>query len=102
MAVPDACLNADQSTNNTSSVHIPQSNGKTQPWLKAYPPGKPDLKGVAESRGQILLLDGTGGSGTTAVPNAVSLPPKTKEQVAKEQEVKTEQAQDFQDTQQQQ
>ena len=100
MAVSDACLNADQSTINTSAVHIPQSNGKTQPWLKAYPPQKQDLKGVAESRGQIMLLDGTGGSGTTAVPNAVSLPPKTKEQQEKEQEAKTQQAQDTQATKQ--
>lgn len=31
---------------------------------------------MAEAQGQMLLLDGTGGSGTKAVPNAVNLPPK--------------------------
>jgi hypothetical protein len=58
---------------------VPSSNGKRQPWVKAWPPGKDDLAGVVEKEGQMLLLDGTGGSGTTAVPNAVTLPPKPKE-----------------------
>lgn len=48
---------------------------------------------MAESRGQMLLLDGTGGSGTTAVPNAVTLPPKPKEQQGKDEEGKTAQGQ---------
>lgn len=38
----------------------------------------------------MLLLDGTGGSGTKAVPNAVSLPPKSDkpQSVKKDQEEK--------------
>ena len=57
---------------------VPQGNGKAQPWKPAYPPTKQDLAGVVESKGQMLLLDGTGGSGTVAVPNSVMLPPKPK------------------------
>ena len=40
---------------------------------------KADLAGVTEPRGQMLLLDGTGGTGTVAVPNSVMLPPKSLE-----------------------
>ena len=61
----------------TSLIDVPSSNGKTQPWKEAWPPRKADLQDVAEARGQMLLLDGTGGSGTKAVPNAVNLPPKS-------------------------
>ncbi|EGP87057.1 unnamed protein product [Zymoseptoria tritici ST99CH_1A5] len=100
MAVPDACPNAAQSTANASAMHIPHANGKTQPWLNAYPPAKQDLVGVAESRGQMLLLDGTGGSGTTAMPNQVALPPKTKEQQEKEQKFKDNETQDKPQTKQ--
>jgi hypothetical protein len=56
---------------------VPFSNGKTQPWMKVWPPRRVGLEDVAESQGQMLLLDGTGGSGTKAVPNAVYLPPKS-------------------------
>lgn len=59
-----------------SLVEVPSSNGKTQPWKEAWPPRRLDLQDVAEAQGQMLLLDGTGGSGTKAVPNAVYLPPK--------------------------
>lgn len=55
---------------------VPTAAGKSQPWRQAWPPRKTDLAGVTESRGQMLLLDGTGGSGTVAVPNAVMLEPK--------------------------
>jgi hypothetical protein len=58
---------------------VPSDNGKKQPWQQAWPPKKADLAGVTESRGQMLLLDGTGGSGTVAVPNSVMLPPKSLE-----------------------
>jgi hypothetical protein len=57
---------------------VPSGNGKAQPWKKVFPPAKEDLAGVVESKGQILLLDGTGGSGTVAVPNSVMLSPKPK------------------------
>ena len=57
---------------------IPSGNGKTQPWKAVYPPIKENLIGVVEAKGQMLLLDGTGGSGTVAVPNTVVLPPKPK------------------------
>ena len=69
---------------------IPASNGKTQPWKRAWPPRRADLQDVAEAQGQMLLLDGTGGSGTKAVPNAVSLPPKSDkpQSVKKDQEDK--------------
>jgi hypothetical protein len=56
---------------------VPRSNGKKQPWTAVWPPAKKNLQDVAESEGQMLLLDGTGGSGTKAVPNAVYLPPKS-------------------------
>jgi hypothetical protein len=56
---------------------VPHSNGKTQPWKGVWPPRRVGLQDVAESQGQMLLLDGTGGSGTKAVPNAVYLPPKS-------------------------
>ena len=56
---------------------VPASNGKSQPWKEAWPPRRLDLQDVAEAQGQMLLLDGTGGSGTKAVPNAVHLPPKS-------------------------
>jgi hypothetical protein len=59
------------------SADVPRSNGKTQPWRAVWPPAKTDMQDVAESEGQMLLLDGTGGSGTKAVPNAVHLPPKS-------------------------
>ena len=55
---------------------LPAPNGKTQPWKAAWPPRRSDLQDVAEAQGQMLLLDGTGGSGTKAVPNAVYLPPE--------------------------
>ena len=58
---------------------VPSGNGKAQPWKQVYPPAKEGLAGVVESKGQMLLLDGTGGSGTVAVPNAVMLPPKSQE-----------------------
>lgn len=65
----------------TSSISaVPHANGKSQPWIKVYPPRADDLQGVVESKGAMLLLDGTGGSGTVAVPNAVTLPPKSQEQ----------------------
>ena len=60
-----------------SLVEVPASNGKSQPWKEAWPPRRSDLQDVAEAQGQMLLLDGTGGSGTKAVPNAVYLPPKS-------------------------
>ena len=60
----------------SSLVEVPSANGKTQPWKAAWPPRRLDLQDVAEAQGQMLLLDGTGGSGTKAVPNAVYLPPK--------------------------
>ena len=63
----------------TTSPDLPGSNGKAQPWKQEWPPRTTDLVGVAEQRGQMLLLDGTGGSGTIAVPNNVILPPKSLE-----------------------
>jgi hypothetical protein len=57
-------------------AELPHSNGKSQPWTAVWPPAKVDLQDVAESEGQMLLLDGTGGAGTKAVPNSVYLPPK--------------------------
>ena len=62
------------------SSAVPCGNGKSQPWKQVWPPRDSNLAGVAETRGQMLLLDGTGGSGTTAVPNSVTLPPKPQEQ----------------------
>jgi hypothetical protein len=62
-----------------SASSFPSGNGKIQPWKQVYPPKKEGLPGVAESKGQMLLLDGTGGSGTVAVPNSVMLPPKPQE-----------------------
>lgn len=59
---------------------IPHNNGKSQPWRTQWPPQKPDLKAAVDSQGQILLLDGTGGSGSAAMPGPVMLPPKTQEQ----------------------
>lgn len=63
----------------TNIAPLPSGNGKVQRWLGSYPPKKKDLAGVVESKGQMMLLDGTGGSGTVAVPNVVSLPPKPQE-----------------------
>lgn len=78
MTLPDALSSSNHQISTTPSHEIPSGNGKSQPWIQEWPPRKPDLAGVVETRGQILLLDGTGGSGTIAVPNAVTLLPKTK------------------------
>ncbi|KAM0707575.1 hypothetical protein Q7P35_004220 [Cladosporium inversicolor] len=74
-----------------SLVEVPSANGKTQPWKAAWPPRRLGLQDVAEAQGQMLLLDGTGGSGTKAVPNAVYLPPKPEkpQSVKKDQEEKS-------------
>lgn len=72
---------SDMCPNSTSAV--PSANGKSQPWKQVWPPKSAELAGVVESRGQMLLLDGTGGSGTVAVPNSVMLPPKTQEEEQK-------------------
>lgn len=63
---------------DNAKVLLPKCNGKNQPWATFWPPTTSNLAGVTETKGQMLLLDGTGGSGTTAVPNAVSIPPKPK------------------------
>lgn len=75
-AIPNITHGFDDPAPGSPFADVPISNGKTQPWKDAWPPRKLDLPDVAESQGQILLLDGTGGSGTKAVPNAVYLPPK--------------------------
>jgi hypothetical protein len=61
----------------TSLPAVPESHGKSQPWKGEWPPQDTQAEPVVESKGELLLLDGTGGSGTPAVPNAVNLPPKS-------------------------
>ena len=78
-AVPQPTHGCEIPTSRTSLVEVPSSNGKRQPWKEAWPPRKLDLQDVAEAQGQMMLLDGTGGSGTKAVPNAVYLPPKSED-----------------------
>lgn len=60
----------------TLCIEVPLSNGKTQPWKNVWPPTKAKMRDVTEAKGQLLLLDGTGGSGSKAVPNNVFIPPK--------------------------
>lgn len=81
MTVSDGQPKSNPQAFSSASDSIPSGKGKSQPWKdhEQWPPKQTDLVGVTESRGQLLLLDGTGGSGTVAVPNAVTLPPKTKE-----------------------
>jgi hypothetical protein len=79
MAPPEPHSGPGFSATENSTTAVSLGYGKCQPWKSAWPPSKSDLAGVVESRGQMLLLDGTGGSGTVAVPNAVKLPPKPKE-----------------------
>jgi hypothetical protein len=74
--VYDRAHGCASSASKSPFADVPLSNGKTQPWMKVWPPRRIGLEDVAESQGQMLLLDGTGGSGTKAVPNAVYLPPK--------------------------
>ena len=68
-----------QSVTRQSTDSILCCNGKLQSWNQVYSLNKAHLAGVTESKGQMLLVDGTGGSGTVVVPNAVTLPPKSKE-----------------------
>lgn len=65
---------------NHTLPETPSGGGKAQPWRKAWPPTQTEPKAAVESKGQLLLLDGTGGSGTRAVPNSVFLPPEKREE----------------------
>jgi hypothetical protein len=72
-----ASSNGPETSTMTSLPAVPKSHGKSQPWKSEWPPQESQAKPVVESKGELLLLDGTGGSGTPAVPNAVNLPPKS-------------------------
>ena len=80
MTIPS---NKEQDTGQNKDLipvsEICNTSGKAQLWRSAWPPNDGELKAAVELEGQLLLLDGTGGSGTVAVPNAVYLPPKDKE-----------------------
>lgn len=75
-----------QHKNEHVSPEICNTSGKVQPWRSAWPPSVKNqtVKPVSEAKGELLLLDGTGGSGTVAVPNAVYLPPKDMESAKKD------------------